>query len=74
MIPSSITREGFRALAEAGFEDRLLFGSDQMLWPEAYGAAIEGIGSAEFLTPDRKDAIFYGNAAHLLGMEEGSGP
>lgn len=29
---------------------RILFGSDQMVWPEAIGMAVESVESADFLT------------------------
>lgn len=77
MINWAYPREEFhrymRTLVQAGFADRLLFGSDQMVWPGLYGPAIDGIESADFLTDAQKDAIFYGNAARLLGLEE-AGP
>ena len=53
----------------AGFAKRLMFGSDQMVWPEAIGAAIRGIDSAEFLSPEQKRDIFYNNAARFLRLE-----
>jgi uncharacterized protein len=43
-----------RRLVEAGFEQRILFGSDQMLWPHTIGLVIETIESAEFLTEQQK--------------------
>ena len=55
-----------RFLAEAisrGFEKRIMFGSDQMGWPDAIGLAIRGVDSAPFLTPEQKADIFYGNAS-----------
>ena len=39
---------------QAGFGKRLMFGSDQMLWPGAIGMAIDGIDSAPFLTREEK--------------------
>jgi uncharacterized protein len=59
-----------RRLVEAGFGDRLLFGSDQMVWPGSYGEAVEGITSADFLSDEEKDMILYRNAARFLGLEE----
>lgn len=57
------------ALVRAGFVKRVLFGSDQMYWPEAIGMAVDAIDSATFLTAaDRRD-IFYGNAARFLELE-----
>jgi predicted TIM-barrel fold metal-dependent hydrolase len=69
-----IPREDFhgylRELVRAGFGKRLLFGSDQMVWPEAIGMAIEGIESAAFLTEEQKRDIFYNNAVRFLKLEE----
>jgi predicted TIM-barrel fold metal-dependent hydrolase len=58
-----------RRLVEAGFADRIMFGSDQMVWPEVIGPSIEAIESADFLTPDQKRDIFYRNAARFLRLE-----
>jgi len=55
---------------EAGFAKRIMFGSDQMVWPEAIGLAIEGIESAEFLTEEQKRDIFYNNAARFLRLDQ----
>jgi hypothetical protein len=50
------------ALVSAGFGKRLMFGSDQMYWPEAIGMAVKAINSADFLKPSEKRDIFYNNA------------
>ena len=69
-----ITREEFheylKDLIRAGFGKRLMFGSDQMVWPEAIGMAIEGIESAKFLSKEEKRDIFYNNAARFLKLKE----
>ena len=57
-----------RRLVEAGFGKRIMFGSDQMVWPDAIGMAIEGIESAAFLTEEQKRDILYGNAAEFFGL------
>lgn len=59
-----------RRLVEAGYGDRIMFGSDQMVWPGAIGAAIEAINSADFLTAAQKKAIFHDNAARFLRLDE----
>ncbi len=56
-------------LMVAGFGKRLMFGSDQMFWPEAIGMAIEGIESASFLSKQEKRDIFYNNAVRFLKIE-----
>ncbi|MCH9650721.1 MAG: amidohydrolase family protein [Deltaproteobacteria bacterium] len=57
-----------RALVEAGFSDRILFGSDQMVWPEAIGMAIEGVESAPFLSYEQKRDIYFRNAVRFLRL------
>jgi hypothetical protein len=57
-----------KRLVDAGFEKRIMFGSDQMNWPQAVDAAIEGITSAKFLTPQQKRDILYNNAARFLRL------
>lgn len=48
--------------------DRVLFGSDQMRWPEAIGLAIDRVNRLRFLTLEEKQDIFYDNAATFLGL------
>jgi hypothetical protein len=52
-----------RRLVEAGYGERVMFGSDQMSYPDALRIAIENVESADFLTPAQKRDIFYNNAA-----------
>ena len=69
IIPRQEFHEYLQALMTAGFGDRLMFGSDQMIWPEAITLAVEGLDSASFLTPAQKRAIFHDNAARFLKLE-----
>jgi predicted TIM-barrel fold metal-dependent hydrolase len=57
-------------LVDAGFGKRIMFGSDQMVWPEAIPIAIEAIKSAPFLTAAQKRDILYNNAARFLRLAE----
>jgi len=70
IIPREKFHPYLKALIDAGFGKRIMFGSDQMYWPEAIKLAIEGIESAEFLTKEEKADIFYYNAARFLGLSE----
>lgn len=70
IIPREEFHEYLRSLVRAGFEERLMFGSDQMEWPEAIGMAIEGIESATFLSEEQKRDIFYNNAVRFLRLKE----
>lgn len=55
-----------KRLVDAGFEERIMWGSDQMIWPKAIPVAIETIEKAPFLTEKQKRDIFYNNAARFL--------
>lgn len=57
-----------KALLQHGFGKRLMFGSDQMSWPDAIGLAIEGIESAKFMSPEQKRDIFYDNAVRFFKL------
>jgi len=70
IIPRQEFHDYLQALMTAGLGDRLMFGSDQMVWPEAISLAVEGVDSAPFLTPEQKRAIFHDNAARFLGLAE----
>ncbi|WP_051205455.1 amidohydrolase family protein [Salinimicrobium xinjiangense] len=59
-----------RQAKQMGMLDRILFGTDQMIWPEAIGIAVDNINSLDFLTLEEKADIFYNNAAEFLGLEE----
>jgi hypothetical protein len=66
VMPREEFHEYLRALMRAGLGKRIMFGSDQMMWPEAIGMAIENIEAAPFLTRAEKRDIFYNNAARFL--------
>lgn len=59
-----------QALIDAGFGERVMFGSDQMVWPEAMERAITVIEEAPFLSAGQKRDIFYNNAARFLRLDE----
>lgn len=70
IIPREAFHDYLKALVRAGLGKRLLFGSDQMRWPEMIGKAVEGITSADFLTEEQKRDIFYNNAARFLRLSD----
>jgi hypothetical protein len=57
-----------KELVKNGLGDRIMFGSDQMDWPEAIGIAVETIEKAAFLTAEQKRDILYNNAARFLRL------
>ena len=56
------------ALTDSGFGDRILYGSDQMVWPDIIDDAIATINDSDALTLTQKADIFYNNAAKFLGL------
>lgn len=56
-------------IVEAGFEDRVMFGTDQMMWPKLMAASIGVIEGATYLTPEQKRDILYNNAARFLRLK-----
>lgn len=59
-----------RGIVEAGFGNRVMFGSDQMVWPGVLERAIAVIEEAPFLSQVQKRDILYNNAARFLRLGE----
>jgi hypothetical protein len=57
-------------VVEAGFGKRVMFGSDQMVWPGVIERGIDAIESAQFLTADQKRDVLYNNAARFLRLSD----
>lgn len=57
-----------QGIVNAGFGNRVMFGSDQMVWPAVIERAITVIEEAPFLTEEQKRDIFYNNAARFLRL------
>lgn len=57
-----------RGIVEGGFGSRVMFGSDQMVWPGVIERSIAVIEEAPFLSPAQKRAILYDNAARFLRL------
>lgn len=59
-----------QTLVDAGFGERVMFGSDQMVWPETIERSIAVIDEAPFLSAQQKRDILYNNAARFLRLDE----
>jgi predicted TIM-barrel fold metal-dependent hydrolase len=55
---------------EAGYGDRVMFGSDQMIWPGIIEPAIQAIEEAPFLSVEQKRDVLYNNAARFLRLSD----
>jgi predicted TIM-barrel fold metal-dependent hydrolase len=67
-------RAGFyrylQGLVDAGFGKRVMFGTDQMVWPGVIERSIAVIEEAPFLSASQKRDILYNNAARFLRLDE----
>lgn len=68
ILPQEELNNYLKSLINAGFGNRILFGTDQMVWPDTIDDAVESVNSAHFLTIKQKEDIFYNNAAKFLGL------
>jgi predicted TIM-barrel fold metal-dependent hydrolase len=68
--PAETANWYLRSLVQAGLGKRLMFGSDQVQWPEVIEEMIDLIESADYLSEEQKRDIFYNNAARFLGLSE----
>ena len=63
-------REFLRNAKHAGYLNRVMFGSDQMIWPGAIEKSILFLNSIDFLTKQDKDDILYNNTAKFLRLKK----
>jgi predicted TIM-barrel fold metal-dependent hydrolase len=59
-----------KKLVDAGLGKRIMWGSDQMVWPRTIEIAIATIENAPFLTTEQRRDVFYNNAARFLRLSE----
>jgi predicted TIM-barrel fold metal-dependent hydrolase len=67
-VPRPEFHHHLRRLVEAGYGKRIMYGSDQMVWPQTIEVAIEAITEADYLTAEQKRDILYNNAARFLRL------
>lgn len=68
VIPRAAFYDYLEAFVRAGLAKRVMFGSDQMRWPQKIGEGIEAIQEAPFLRDEQKRDILYENAARFLRL------
>ena len=56
-------------LVDAGFQDRVMYGTDQLAWPKLMTYSISIIQNADYLTTEQKRDILYNNAARFLRLD-----
>jgi len=70
ILPQEEFNDYLKSIINAGFGDRIIFGSDQMVWPQVISLGIESVNNADFLTLDQKEDVFYDNAAKFLKLTD----
>jgi hypothetical protein len=70
MIPTKEFYYYLERLVNAGFGKRIMFGSDNMVWPQAVEIGIQMINNAGFLNASQKRDILFNNAARFLRLTE----
>ena len=68
--PRAVFYRYLEGIFDAGFGKRVMFGSDQMVWPEAIERAIDTIEAAPSLDHEQRRDILYNNAATFLRLGE----
>lgn len=67
-LPAEAFYSTLKQLMDAGFGKRIMFGSDQMMWPGAISIAVKTVKDAPFLSESEKRDILYNNAARFLEL------
>ena len=70
LLPRQEFHNYLKGLVDAGFGNRIMYGSDQMIWVDAIDDAIDAVNAADFLSKEQKADIFYNNAAQFLSLSE----
>ncbi len=69
-LPTKAYYSALQDLMNAGFGKRIMFGTDQMLWPGAIDLAVKTVQNTPFLSEEEKRDILYNNAARFLELDE----
>jgi predicted TIM-barrel fold metal-dependent hydrolase len=69
-LPEAEFYRYLRTIVEAGYAGRVMFGSDQMVWPDMIERGIARIEKAPFLSAAQKRDILYNNAARFLRLTQ----
>ena len=68
--PLDYAEQFLRKAKKIDLIDRIMFGSDQMVWPHAIEKGIKQLDSYDFLTEEDKRKIFYKNAVEFLDLRK----
>ncbi len=69
--PLAEVNDYIKRLVQAGFEKRIMYGTDLMIWPKLLETSIGVIENANYLSFDQKRDILYNNAVRFFNLKEG---
>jgi predicted TIM-barrel fold metal-dependent hydrolase len=69
--PLAEVNDYIKRLVQAGFEKRIMYGTDLMIWPKLLETSLAVIENANYLSDDQKRDILYNNAARFFRLDEG---
>jgi predicted TIM-barrel fold metal-dependent hydrolase len=70
ILPRAAFYRYLQGIVEAGFGNRVMCGSDQMVWPGVIERSIAVIEEAPFLSARQTRDLLYNNAARFLRLSE----
>lgn len=68
--PLAEVNDYIKRLVQAGFEKRIMYGTDLLVWPKLLETSIGVIENANYLSDDQKRDIFYNNAVRFFRLDE----
>ena len=68
VLPEAEFHRYLKALVDAGMGKRIMYGSDNMVWPQAIEISLRRIETAPYLTAVQKRDILNNNAARFLRL------
>ncbi len=70
LMPQDVFDARLKWLMDMGMGKRIMFGTDQMFWPQAIDEAVAKVENSAVLTREQKDDIFYNNAVRFFGFDD----
>jgi len=68
--PLAEVNDYIKRLVQAGFEKRIMYGTDLMVWPKLLETSIGVIENANYLSFEQKRDIFFNNAVGFFRLDE----
>jgi uncharacterized protein len=68
--PLAEVNDYIKRLVQAGFEKRIMYGTDLMIWPKLLETSLGVIENAGYLSDDQKRDILFNNAVRFFRLDE----